>query len=85
MSTKKASNETRRVGKVSISSARRYRGECAGEWKCAATASRKQISVMNAATGWTMRIEVSEWRVADGSENSVSGAFGGNRLSAARQ
>ena len=72
MSTKKASSETNNVGKVNISRASRYRGECAGEWKCAATASTKQISVMNAATGWTIRIEDSECRVAYGSEKSDS-------------
>lgn len=75
MSTKKARSETSSVGKVKISSARRYRGECAGEWKWAATASEKHIKVMSAATGCTIRIEESECRVAEGKENSSSGAL----------
>jgi len=70
MSTKKASSDTSSVGNVKINKARRYRGEWAGEWKCAATASEKHISVMRAATGWMIRIEESECRVAEGSENS---------------
>jgi hypothetical protein len=74
MSTRKASRDTSRVGKVKISRARRYRGEWAGEWKWAATASEKHISVMRAATGCTIRMDESECRVADGSENSEEGA-----------
>jgi hypothetical protein len=74
MSTRKASRETRSVGKVKISSARRYRGEWAGEWKWAATARPKQIRVMKAATGCTMRIEDRACRDAAGSEKSGVGA-----------
>lgn len=76
ISTKKASSETSSVGNVSINRARRYRGEWAGEWKCAATESPKHISVRNAATGWTMSIEESECRVADGREKSESAPSG---------
>lgn len=75
MSTRNARSETRSVGNVSINRASRYRGEWAGEWKCAATASPKHINVRKAATGCTIRIEDRECRVADGNENSESGAF----------
>lgn len=73
MSTRKASRETRSVGKVKIKSASRYRGEWAGEWKWAATASPKQMSVIRAATGCTMRMEDSAWREEAGSEKSGVG------------
>ena len=72
MSTRKASSVTSRVGNVKIRSARRYRGEWAGEWKWAATESPKHMSVMRAATGCTMRIEDRACREAEGSEKSAS-------------
>lgn len=59
---------------MKMRSARRKRGECAGEWKWAATASPKQISVIRAATGCTIRIEDSAWRELAGSEKSELGA-----------
>jgi hypothetical protein len=73
ISTRKARSDTRSVGKVKISSASKYRGEWAGEWKWAATASPKQISVMKAATGCTIRMDERAWRELAGSEKSVSG------------
>lgn len=67
MSTKKASRVMSKVGKLRISSQRRYRGECAAAWKCDAAARMVQMRVMKAATGWTMRIAESECLVGEGS------------------
>jgi hypothetical protein len=51
ISTRNASSVTSRVGIVRINSASRYRGLLEGEWKCAATARPKHISVKKAAMG----------------------------------
>ena len=67
MSTKKARSVIKRVGRSRMIKARRYRGECEGEWKCAETANMKQTRVRTAATGCTMRIEDKECRVLVGS------------------
>jgi hypothetical protein len=63
ISTRKARSVTRRVGTVKMRRARRYRGDDDGAWKCAATPKPKHISVRNAATGCTMRIELRLVRV----------------------
>jgi hypothetical protein len=80
ISTRKASSVTSSVGKVNISSPKRYFDEWAGEWKCAATERPKQTSVMRAATGCTIRMDDKAWRELAGSEKSASEPSG-NRLS----
>lgn len=62
ISTRKASRETRTVGRRRMSKARRYRGEWDGERKWAAAAMIKQTKVRNAATGCTIRMEERELR-----------------------
>jgi hypothetical protein len=64
MSTRNASNVTRSVGMVRIRRASKYRGDEEGAWKCAATPRPKHTSVNNAATGWTINMELSVLRVA---------------------
>jgi hypothetical protein len=44
------------VNMLSMKMPRRYRGECEGEWKCAAAARPNITSVKRAATGWMMRM-----------------------------
>jgi hypothetical protein len=46
--------------------ASRKRGECDGPWKCAAAARQRQTRVRNAATGWTTKMEDSDFRVLEG-------------------
>lgn len=57
ISTRNASSVIKRVGNVRINSAKRNLGECEGPRKCEAAASSVQTRVMNAATGWTIRID----------------------------
>jgi hypothetical protein len=66
MSTRKANKVTRSVGRRRMSSARRYRAECDGEWRCAAPARPRHIRLNSAAMGWTTRRAEREWRVAEG-------------------
>lgn len=70
MSTKKASNDTIKVGRQRINKARRYLGECAGLFKCARTLRMNRINAMKAAIGWTISRFVSEFRAWLGSEKS---------------
>jgi hypothetical protein len=44
------------VKMLKIKIPRRYRGECEGEWKCAAAASINITRVKRPAIGWTMRM-----------------------------
>ena len=83
MSTKKASKVISRVGSSRMSKARRYRGECDGECRCAVAANMKQTSVKRAAIGWTISIEERECRVFDGREKSAlsPGAPGATSIS----
>lgn len=50
------SSEAINVRMLRMNMPRRYRGECEGEWKCAAAARHSIISVRKAAIGCTMRI-----------------------------
>jgi hypothetical protein len=65
-STRNASRVTRRVGRRRIRRASRKRGECDGPWKCAAPARQRQTRVRNAAIGWTIRMDESDFRVLEG-------------------
>jgi hypothetical protein len=55
-STRNASSERINVRMLRMKTPNRYRGECEGEWKCAATARMSMMRVNRAAIGWTMRI-----------------------------
>lgn len=65
-STRNASRVTRRVGRSRIKRASKKRGECDGPWKCAAPARQRQTRVRKAATGWTIRMDESDFRVLEG-------------------
>jgi len=67
MSTRNARRVTSRVGNVRMRRARRYRGECEGPRRCDAAAKTVQSKVNTAATGCTIRIDESLFRLSCGS------------------
>lgn len=71
ISTRKARRLSKKVGSMRIIRISKYRGEWAGECKCAATAIIKRMSVARAAIGWTMSREESERRVLAGRVKSI--------------
>ena len=75
ISTRKASNVTRKVGRAKRRVARRYFGLFDGPGKCEQAARIMRTRVKAAAIGWMIRRLESECRALDGRVKSVFDGF----------